>query len=246
MKSLALPAALALGIFALAGVLAQAEERMLAHDVYFSLKDPSPQAKEKFIASCKKYLSDHPGTVWFAAGPLAEELKREVNDLEFDVALHIVFKNKAAHDQYQTAEKHLKFIAENKENFKKVRVFDSYVAASAHGETGGMPGVAAKAPLPEAALGFAGMIQGKVVETRDGQIVVEVTGVLKEWKHSKAKHAKGMIGKTIPIEGREGNIARFVKLLKVGEEVELDVAQKNNAALTILELTEPQRQRVKP
>jgi hypothetical protein len=117
----------------LAGATSRAEDQMLAHDVYFSLKDSSPQAKEKLTAACKKYLSGHPGTVWFAAGPLAGELKREVNDLDFDVALHVVFKNKAAHDTYQTAERHLKFIEENKSTWKKVRVFDSFVTASSYG-----------------------------------------------------------------------------------------------------------------
>ena len=101
--------------------------QMLCHDVYFSLKDNSPPAKQKLIAACKKYLTDHPGTVSFAVGPVAEEMKRDVNDRDFDVALHLVFKNKAAHDQYAKAERHLKFIEESKDNWKKVRVFDSYV-----------------------------------------------------------------------------------------------------------------------
>ncbi len=103
------------------------ESPMLAHDVYFSLKDNSSQAKEKLIAACKKYLTDHPGAVWFAVGPLAEEMKRDVNDRSFDVALHLVFKNKAAHDQYSQSERHQTFIKQNTDNWKKVRVFDSYV-----------------------------------------------------------------------------------------------------------------------
>jgi hypothetical protein len=106
---------------------AEKAQPMLAHDVYFSLKDNSPQAKEKLIAACKKYLTDHPGTVRFAVGPRAAEMKREVNDRDFDVALHVVFQNKAAHDQYARAGRHLKFIAETKDNWKRVRVFDSYV-----------------------------------------------------------------------------------------------------------------------
>ena len=85
-------------------------------------------SKEKLVTACKKHLSGHPGEVFFAAGTLCEDLKREVNDIDFDVALHIVFKDKAAHDQYQVAPRHDKFIAENKENWKKVRVFDSYVS----------------------------------------------------------------------------------------------------------------------
>ncbi len=100
---------------------------MLAHNVYFSLKDTSDGAKKKLVAACKKHLTDHPGTVLFAAGVLAEEYDRPVNDRDFDVALHVVFQDKAAHDAYQKAERHLKFIEENKNNWKAVRVFDSYV-----------------------------------------------------------------------------------------------------------------------
>lgn len=100
---------------------------MLSHDVYFSLKDNSPDAKKKLVAACQKYLKGHEGEVFFGAGPLAESLKREVNDLQFDVALHIVFKDMASHDKYQVAKRHDQFIAENKDNWKKVRVFDSWV-----------------------------------------------------------------------------------------------------------------------
>jgi hypothetical protein len=126
MKALVCSLTLA-SIVAFAGVSARAEERMLAHDVYFSLKDNSPQAKEKLIVACKKYLTDHFGTVRFAVGPIADEMKRDVNDRDFDVALHLVFKSKAAHDQYSKAERHLKFVEENKDTWKKVRVFDSYL-----------------------------------------------------------------------------------------------------------------------
>jgi hypothetical protein len=100
---------------------------MIAHNVYFSLKDPSPAEKKKLVEACKKYLSKHDGEVFFAAGTLAEEFKREVNDRDFDVALHIVFKDRAAHDKYQDHERHTKFIEENKGGWKKVRVFDSAV-----------------------------------------------------------------------------------------------------------------------
>jgi hypothetical protein len=102
-------------------------QHMLSHDVYFSLKDNSPQAKQKLIAACKKYLTNHSGAVHFAVGALAEEMKREVNDRDFDVALHVVFKSKAAHDQYAESERHQAFIKETKDNWTKVRVFDSYV-----------------------------------------------------------------------------------------------------------------------
>ncbi len=100
---------------------------MLAHNVYFTLTDASDAAKHALVAACKKYLRDHPGVVFFAAGTLQPELERPVNVRDFDVALHVVFDSLAAHDAYQTAPDHLKFIEENKPNWKQVRVFDSHV-----------------------------------------------------------------------------------------------------------------------
>lgn len=65
--------------------------------------------------------------MFFAAGTLAQEFAREVNDRDFQVGLHVVFASKADHDRYQDHPEHLKFIEEQKENWAKVRVFDSYV-----------------------------------------------------------------------------------------------------------------------
>jgi hypothetical protein len=56
--------------------------------------------------------------MFFACGGVSD-LNRSVNDRDWDVGLHIIFKNRAAHDQYQ------EFIQENKASWKKVRVFDS-------------------------------------------------------------------------------------------------------------------------
>jgi len=98
---------------------------VLAHDVYFSLNDASDGAKSALVAACKKYLTAHEGELSFSAGVLAAGLERPVNDRDFDVALHIVFRDQAAHDQYQVAPLHEQFIEENKASWKKVRVFDS-------------------------------------------------------------------------------------------------------------------------
>jgi hypothetical protein len=120
-----------LTVLAIAGpgivLAAEAKDAKLAHDVYFSLKDNSDEAKAKLVSACKKYLTGHPDTVSFAVGVVAKDIKGPVNDREFDVAIHLVFASKAAHDKYAAAERHLKFIAENKGNWKKVRVFDSYL-----------------------------------------------------------------------------------------------------------------------
>jgi hypothetical protein len=97
---------------------------MLAHNVFFALKDNSAEATGTLLASCRQFLTDHPGTAFFAAGTLSD-LDREVNDRDFDVALHVIFESREAHDAYQKHARHLEFIAANKENWKQVRVFDS-------------------------------------------------------------------------------------------------------------------------
>jgi hypothetical protein len=114
---------------ALAPVLAPAQDakKALSHDVFFSLNDASPAARDALVAACKKYLTGHEGVVALSAGVLAAELDRPVNDRDFDVALHMVFDGKASHDRYQDAPRHKQFIEEQQKNWKKVRVFDSLV-----------------------------------------------------------------------------------------------------------------------
>ena len=98
---------------------------MLSHSVYFTLHDNSPAAVARLVAACKTYLDGHPGARFFAAGTRAADYQRPVNDRAFDVALHVVFTDNAAHDAYQKAPRHMKFIEENQANWKQVRVFDS-------------------------------------------------------------------------------------------------------------------------
>ena len=117
---------LALALAAGAGQ-AQDAPKALSHDVFFSLNDASPAAREALVAACRKYLTGHEGVLAFSAGVLAGELSRPVNDRDFDVALHMVFDGKASHDKYQEAPRHKQFIEEQQKNWKKVRVFDSWV-----------------------------------------------------------------------------------------------------------------------
>ena len=259
-------AAVLLTALAAWAVGAEKAPKMLSHDVYFTLKDDSPKAKEALVAGCKKFLSEHPGVVWFAAGALVEEHDRDVNDRDFDVALHIVFKDKAFHDKYQDADAHHKFIEEYNENWESVRVFDSWLTATAHGEDQEHDahdhshvahdhkhadhGKSAKdLKLPGPASHFAGMIEGKVVAKTDRGLVLQVEKVLKTWRGSKAKDPKSLVGKKVHVivhaEGRYGKLVRkFVQTVKEGERIELDVAHRDGEVLVILELTEEQRQRV--
>jgi hypothetical protein len=101
---------------------------MIGHMVYFTLNDSSPGKALELVAACRKYLSGHPGEAFFAAGTRAADFARDVNEVDWDVSLHIVFRTKADHDHYQDAPRHQQFIAENKANWQRVRVFDSELA----------------------------------------------------------------------------------------------------------------------
>ncbi len=103
-----------------------ANESHVAHMVFFTLAEDSPEHRKELVDACDTYLNDHDGTVYYSAGTIADDLKRDVNDRDFHVALHIVFASKADHDRYQTHARHLKFIDENKQLWSGVRVFDSY------------------------------------------------------------------------------------------------------------------------
>lgn len=104
------------------------QEQAIAHSVYFTLKDATPEKKTQLVADCKKYLSKPEGSLAFAAGTRGEEFKGQANDKDFDVALVLLFKDKAAFDKYAASEPHKKFIQENLSNWKTVRVFDARVS----------------------------------------------------------------------------------------------------------------------
>lgn len=97
----------------------------LAHHVYFTLLDKSAEKKAELVEACHKYLEHQPGVVFFAAGGRVPDLARDVNDLDFDVSLAIVFDSRDSQDAYQKDAAHAAFIAEQQGNWEKVRVFDS-------------------------------------------------------------------------------------------------------------------------
>ncbi|MEM9701319.1 MAG: Dabb family protein [Planctomycetota bacterium] len=101
---------------------------MITHSVFFTLNESTDAGRAALTAACDKYLTDHEGVVFYAAGPRGEAFDRDVNDQTFDVALLVVFESKEAHDKYQVAPRHEQFIEENKATWKTVRVFDAVVA----------------------------------------------------------------------------------------------------------------------
>jgi hypothetical protein len=101
--------------------------RAFAHDVYFSLKESTPETRQQLVDACETYLRGHEGAVFFAAGTRATEMKRDVNDTGFDVSLHIYFRDETTHEAYQKHPRHAEFIEKMEGNWKAVRVFDSWV-----------------------------------------------------------------------------------------------------------------------
>jgi hypothetical protein len=96
----------------------------LAHQVFFTLKNRDDASVSALLDACQEYLTGHEGTLEFAIGKREPRYDRPVN-ADFDVALHVVFSDQAAHDAYQVAPRHLKFIELNKETWDSVQVFDS-------------------------------------------------------------------------------------------------------------------------
>jgi hypothetical protein len=125
-----LPLAAMLALIALGASGSEAPAAtVLAHNVYFELKEDTPARRAELLAACRKYLTGYPGVVSFAVGTVADEMARPVNDRGWDVSLHVHFKDKASHDAYQEAPRHHEFITRQQGNWAKVRVFDSWIEA---------------------------------------------------------------------------------------------------------------------
>lgn len=104
---------------------ATTDEPAIIHDVYFSLKESNAENRQKLVDACKKLLTGHENASNFSVGVVSDALKRPVNDRDWDVGLHITFKNKAAHDTYSDSPRHKEFVEGIKGMMSKVRVFDT-------------------------------------------------------------------------------------------------------------------------
>ena len=101
-----------------------------AHNVFFTLNDRTPAQCETLVRECYEYLKETAGVVAFSSGTRAVGCERDVNDVQWDVSLHMVFADRTAHDAYQTAPRHMEFVTRNKANWKKVRVFDTTISTT--------------------------------------------------------------------------------------------------------------------
>jgi hypothetical protein len=96
---------------------------MIAHNVFFTLHDNSEAAVHAMIDDCHADISPLPGIVFFAAGTAAD------SNGGYDVALHVVFKDRKAFDTYLSATKHVEFMRKYGDNWKDVLAYDSEVSS---------------------------------------------------------------------------------------------------------------------
>ena len=114
----------------------------------------------------------------------------------------------------------------------------------------GDKGTKSKAKLPAAAKGFAGMVEGKVVAVKKAKIVIEIQKIGKVWKHSKAEDPESLVGieAVVVCRKEEDKPAerqlKFLATLAPGDITELDVANRKGKTLTLLELTQEQRDKI--
>jgi hypothetical protein len=117
---------LSVAALSLARALPRAD-KALAHMVFFTLKERTPENLAKMLEISHKYLSKHEGSTYFSVGVRAEDADEPVSVKDFDVALHVVFASKEAKDRYLVHPRHLQFVEAGKDLWSKVRVFDSYL-----------------------------------------------------------------------------------------------------------------------
>jgi hypothetical protein len=106
------------------------EIRPFAHMFFFQLYDTSTDLVDRFISLCERYLSGYPGQEHFSVGVRALEINRDVSGTNFEVSVHMIFKDIAAYNVYSNHEDHEKFITESA-GMSPVRiVYDSYLRLS--------------------------------------------------------------------------------------------------------------------
>lgn len=267
LSALSLALLLAIPVAAQEDQAREPEARPLAHMVYFTLAEDTPENREALVAACRKYLTEHEGTVHFSVGIIGEEFDRDVNDTEFDIALNLIFRNKEAHDVYQTHPRHLEFIETSSHLWSKVRVFDSYVVTPVRARREGERRRDTDAPREgdrpresdaprdrerseegnfiSAVSGFAGEVTAEVTAIRDAGVVVQVADVSNIWRGNRAENPQALVGRGIlVVAGDNANVRKFLGLLEQGAEVRLDLAHVEGERFRLVELNADQRERI--
>lgn len=110
-------------------------------------------------------------------------------------------------------------------------------------------------PGPEGLVGFSGQVRGIVVKKSEKyDIQFKVGRVIRTWEGNKAEKPERLVGRTVPVgprwvkneRGKWNPMERqmnFLKSLKPGEELTLEITHAEREHFAILELDGEQRER---
>ncbi len=97
---------------------------MFSHVVIFWTKPEVPGAAEELLAGMERYLKPIPGALHYHTGRMVPS-HRPVVDQSYQVALNLVFPDKATQDAYQVHPLHVEFVEKVfKRVCQKVVVYD--------------------------------------------------------------------------------------------------------------------------
>lgn len=82
---------------------------MFSHVVIFWTDPANPKAADELLAGCHEYLKDIPGVLHYHAGKMVGS-PRPVVEQTYQVALNLVFPDKATQDAYQIHPRHVEFV----------------------------------------------------------------------------------------------------------------------------------------
>ena len=109
------------------------EGRMSNHFVhltFFRLADTSDELVRRFLDACKKHLASHDGMIHFSVGSRALAIRRDVSALDFDIAMHMIFRDFESFQAYAASDRHQEFITETAGMSTGRIVYDSFVEPS--------------------------------------------------------------------------------------------------------------------
>ena len=97
---------------------------MFSHVVIFWTKPDQADATEALLAGAEKYLKPCTGVLHYHCGRMAGS-HRDVVDQSYQVALNLIFEDKAAQDTCQKHPLHVEFVEKVfKPNCERVAVYD--------------------------------------------------------------------------------------------------------------------------
>ncbi len=97
---------------------------MFSHVVIFWTDPNLPKAADNLMDAAQRYLRGIPGALHFHVGKMVKS-PRPVVEQSYQVALNVVFPDKATQDAYQVHPQHLEFVEKVlKPNAVKILVYD--------------------------------------------------------------------------------------------------------------------------